>query len=63
VLKYPIIRDRIPSLLNQDTFKDEFSHTILHGQNVFDEFKAKKQQMKEEEEAKKREEEERKQLE
>ena len=40
ILRYPVIKDRIAKLLNEDDFKDEFSHTILHNQNVFDEFKA-----------------------
>ena len=30
LLKSPIIADRIRKLLNEDDFKDEFSHTILH---------------------------------
>jgi hypothetical protein len=30
ILQYPIIKDRITKLLNEDDFKDEFSHTILH---------------------------------
>ena len=36
VLKYPVIYERIQKLLNEQDFKDEFSHTILHNQNVFD---------------------------
>tara|TARA_B100000780_G_scaffold223111_1_gene162217 strand:- start:4 stop:216 length:213 start_codon:yes stop_codon:yes gene_type:complete len=64
-LKYPVIADRIRKLLNENDFKDEFSHTILHNQNVFDEFrsiqakkkadeeKAKQDAAKAEEEAKK----------
>lgn len=40
LLKYPVIADRIRKLLNENDFKDEFSHTILHNQNVFDEFRA-----------------------
>ena len=40
ILKYPIIHERIQKLLNEDDFRDEFSHTILHNQNVFDEFRA-----------------------
>ena len=40
ILQYPVVKDRISKLLNEDDFKDEFSHTILHNQNVFDEFKA-----------------------
>lgn len=39
VLKYPVIYERIQKLLNEQDFKDEFSHTILHNQNVFDQFR------------------------
>ena len=52
LLKSPIIADRIKKLLNEDDFKDEFSHTILHNQNVFDEFKAIQAKKKAEEEQK-----------
>ena len=52
ILKFPIIQERIRMLLNEDDFKDEFSHTILHNQNVFDEFRAA-QQKKKEDDAKK----------
>jgi NIMA (never in mitosis gene a)-related kinase 1/4/5 len=47
ILKFPIIQERIRMLLNEDDFKDEFSHTILHNQNVFDEFRAAQQKTKE----------------
>lgn len=50
ILQYSIIKDRIQKLLNEDDFKDEFSHTILHNQNVFDEFKAIQAKKKAEEE-------------
>ena len=46
ILKFPIIQERIKMLLNEDDFKDEFSHTILHNQNVFDEFRAKQAEAK-----------------
>ena len=55
LLKSPIIADRIRKLLNEDDFKDEFSHTILHNQNVFDEFRAIQAKKKAEEEQKKKE--------
>ena len=55
LLKSPIIADRIRKLLNEDDFKDEFSHTILHNQNVFDEFRAIQAKKKAEEEEKKKE--------
>ncbi len=35
-------------MLNEKTFKDEFSHTILHGQDVFMIHKEKKRVEKEE---------------
>lgn len=35
----PIIQKRIRNYLQADVFKEEFSHTLLHNQNVFDEFK------------------------
>ena len=34
-----MIYERIQKLLNEQDFKDEFSHTILHNQNVFDQFR------------------------
>ena len=46
ILKFPIIQERIRLLLNEDDFKDEFSHTILHNQSVFDEFRAKQAEAK-----------------
>jgi len=52
VLKYPLIADRIKKLLNEDDFKDEFSHTILHNKNVFDEFRAIQAKKKSDEEKK-----------
>lgn len=54
VLKYPIIHERIQKLLNEQDFKDEFSHTILHNQNVFDEFRAIQAKKKQDEEKKKK---------
>jgi NIMA (never in mitosis gene a)-related kinase len=30
ILKIPFIKERVTSLLNEDDFKEEFSHTILH---------------------------------
>jgi NIMA (never in mitosis gene a)-related kinase len=55
LLKSPIIADRIRKLLNEDDFKDEFSHTILHNQNVFDEFRSIQAKKKADEEQKKKE--------
>jgi hypothetical protein len=34
ILKQPIIAKRIKQFLNDNTFKNEFSHTILHNQQV-----------------------------
>jgi NIMA (never in mitosis gene a)-related kinase len=39
ILKINFIKQRVASLLNEDDFKDEFSHTILHNQNVFEVFR------------------------
>jgi NIMA (never in mitosis gene a)-related kinase len=34
ILKQPVVSRRIKTFLNEDVFKQEFSHTILHNQNV-----------------------------
>lgn len=34
ILKQSIVSRRIKTFLNEDVFKQEFSHTILHNQNV-----------------------------
>ena len=52
ILGYPVIAQRVQKLLTEDDFRDEFSHTILHNQNVFDEFKAIQATKKKEEERK-----------
>lgn len=39
ILNMPLIQKRIKNYLQEDMFKQEFSHTLLHNQNVFDEFK------------------------
>lgn len=36
VLNMPIIQNRIKSYLSETVYHKEFSHTILHKQNVFD---------------------------
>jgi NIMA (never in mitosis gene a)-related kinase len=36
VLAAPVIQNRIKSFLTETVYKCEFSHTILHKQNVFD---------------------------
>ena len=36
VLKDRLLAPRIKKFLNNDDFKDEFAHTILHKQNVFE---------------------------
>ena len=38
----PVIQKRIRNYLQEDTFKEEFAHTLLHSQNVFEEFKKNK---------------------
>ena len=39
ILNMPLIKKRIRNYLQDDLFKQEFSHTLLHNQNVFEEFK------------------------
>ena len=39
LLKVPVIERRIQRFLEGDAFRDEFSHTLLHNQNVFEQFK------------------------
>ena len=39
ILNLPIIKKRIKNYLQADVFKEEFAHTLLHNQNVFEEFK------------------------
>lgn len=48
VLKMPIIARRISNFLEDDLFKDEFSHTLLHNKDVFREFQ-RRQQLSDEE--------------
>jgi NIMA (never in mitosis gene a)-related kinase len=35
LLKSPLIKSRIKRYLEEDDFKSEFSHTLLHNQDVF----------------------------
>jgi len=51
ILKFPLLGDRIPGFLSEDTFKDEFSHTIIHNKMYFEK-PVKKSEAKEEEETK-----------
>jgi hypothetical protein len=39
LLKVPCIEKRITRFLHADVFKEEFAHTLLHNQNVFEEFR------------------------
>ena len=62
ILKMPIIERRISQFLDDEDFKDEFSHTLLHNQDVFKAFAQKKDSEEKarkqmEEQARKREEE------
>lgn len=50
ILKFPLISDRIPDFLSEDTFKDEFSHTIIHNKMYFE--SAAKKKAEDDEEAK-----------
>ena len=56
ILKVPLVEKRIARFLQGEVFRDEFSHTLLHNQNVFEEFK-KAQKAKQEAEKQKKEEE------
>ena len=60
ILKMPLIESRIAQFLNDQDFKDEFSHTLLHNKDVFRDFQKK---LEEEKRRKQREEEEEKQKE
>ena len=53
LLKHPMIKGRIKRYLEEDNFKEEFSHTLLHNQDVFQAYSKK---LKQEEEQKKRQE-------
>lgn len=52
LLKVPVLERRIERFLTHQDFLDEFSHTLLHNQNVFDEFKRIQAQKRQEEENK-----------
>lgn len=54
LLKMPQIQPRIAQFLGGETFKDEFAHTILHNQDVFEEFRRAQIAMKEQAEKAKR---------
>ena len=43
LLRMPIIEKRIQQFLEGQDFKDEFSHTLLHNQDVFKAFQRKKE--------------------
>ena len=43
ILKIPIIEKRIKNFLQGELFRDEFSHTLLHKQDVFAEFRKRKE--------------------
>jgi NIMA (never in mitosis gene a)-related kinase len=46
ILNSPQVKIRIKKFLSGDSFKDEFSHTLLHNQNVFEEFQKKNENEK-----------------
>lgn len=48
ILKFPLISDKIPAFLDEDTFKDEFSHTIIHNKMYFEAPAKKDEESKEE---------------
>lgn len=52
LLAVPCIEQRITRFLKADVFKEEFAHTLLHNQNVFEEFRKIQVQKKADEERK-----------
>jgi hypothetical protein len=40
LIRIPIIAKRAQSLLDDETFVEEFSHTVLHRMNIFEKNKA-----------------------
>ena len=46
VMSHPLIRKRIPGLLSTQKFMEEFTHTCLHGQEVLEIEKEKKEEAK-----------------
>ncbi len=42
ILRMPLIKKRISKYLEEDDFRDEFSHTLLHNQDVFKAFQDRK---------------------
>ena len=42
----PIIAKRISNFLEDDSFKDEFSHTLLHNKDVFRDFQKRQEEEK-----------------
>jgi NIMA (never in mitosis gene a)-related kinase len=48
ILKFPLLSERIPAFLSEDTFKDEFSHTIIHNKLYFEAAKAMEEKKDEE---------------
>jgi len=47
LLKNPLIKPRIKRYLEEDSFMEEFSHTLLHNQDVFKAFTEKSKQEEE----------------
>lgn len=37
IFTHPSIREKLPQVLSYETFKDEFTHTILHGRDILKE--------------------------
>ena len=46
LIRLPIIAERAQMLLSDDVFRAEFSHTVLHSHNVFDQLKLNAQEVK-----------------
>ena len=35
ICKFPLVKKTLPKVLGWETFQDEFTHTVLHGRDVF----------------------------
>ena len=47
ILKLPFIARRIKDFINNETYMEEFNHTILHKQNIFQKTQSKLQKQQE----------------
>ena len=45
ICRFPLIENKIKELTNQEVYQDQFSHTMLHDQNIFDEYHSNNHQL------------------